>query len=909
MEELTRAKTRTSRARTSSSLMRQRSNSVTSVEMNERDNEEKLLHERIEHEDRLNESTMKQVRTGIRKEALRYGQVIQLLHVKSNLFITCHHSAALKDASCRKVSLREGALSAQFQVSPCFKAQTEGSVVFSTHSIKLASVRLNGNMFLHTSEKVYEDVFREESKTLPCCLRIQQTMELNASSKFTTFVIRKCSSFKKGIHDCLQSSFSPFRLYHSQAESFIVASSSKDKNYRNKNRKAKFKSSEGADNFLALPPHIAYLRETSQHSAGEDPDPTDPRNHTSKSVWVLEPAKMHPLNRNSSGAIGWGEPVRIRHLPSGRYLCVDTSAPFHSLPPSERWFRTYLVVEPTDDPVLRQDSANYCSPESAVFRMECEGTASDQIPKNVSSCRVDFKLESRGSSLNLYLHNADVPKPRVGSTTYTSRMLVFSTMRSAQDALKIMPVSREETQLMFRAKAFIPVVMAYAERVADAKLGDIPSSEKLVDTMNALLNIISFQGKAGGKELQGVDWIKKANSMLPSAFSALFEGETSEISQRICRDLKLLDAVFAVSLAPYQRFPNPFNAKEKEAMAGCAGIQKLVHVALQRMFVKNTTSQLYFRRTLPPVRPLLRGNEETQSSWMELLKLQLEDPLGSAVSLSKLLSANGTLLRTYATPSMVQEFARMIRELGPQPRLVNFFESICAIDDLPVKANQEMILRICWRLPEDRTKLFVEMVSMRIKAEEYGDLSRSPGGDYTGGKGIPPKQDTPPAAYYGKDDFTDDPVFVHWAGHDRWSQGMDNYLFFGPTAMTGDGGLEVKQRKGQALVRIEEFCWVAEPERLCEAVTGVKWSAFETMKDTDDDVARRFSRQEQLVQYFIAEMDMLAKLCFGRSYNAITLLQVDFPYCTLIAVIKNIHLPCLVRAAVLNLLRVIYVDR
>lgn len=206
---------------------------------------------------------------------------------------------------------------------------------------------------------------------------------------------------------------------------------------------------------------------------------------------------------------------------------------------------------------------------------------------------------------------------------------------------------------------------------------------------------------------------------------------------------------------------------------------------------------------------------------MELLKLQLEDPLGSAVSLSKLLSSNGVLLRTYATPSMVHEFARMIRELGPQPRLVNFFESICAIDDLPVKANQEMILRICWRLPEDRTKLFVEMVSMRMdKPDEYGELSRLPGGDYIAKNTAAVKQDTPPVAYYGKENFTDYPVFVHWAGHEKWSQGMPDYLFFGPSAMTGKGGLKVRRMKDKALVRIEEFCWVVEPERLCEAVTG-----------------------------------------------------------------------------------------
>jgi hypothetical protein len=91
--------------------------------------------------------------------------------------------------------------------------------------------------------------------------------------------------------------------------------------------------------------------------------------------------------------------------------------------------------------------------------------------------------------------------------------------------------------------------------------------------------------------------------------------------------------------------------------------------------------------------------------------------------------------------------------------------------------------------------------------------------------------------------------------------------------------------------------------------TGEKWSSFESRRDNNPDIAKRFARQEQLVSYFIAELDMLAKLCFGRSYNAIKTLQVNFSYSMLISVIKNEHLPCLVRAAGLNLCRVIYVDR
>jgi len=46
----------------------------------------------------------------------------------------------------------------------------------------------------------------------------------------------------------------------------------------------------------------------------------------------------------------------------------------------------------------------------------------------------------------------------------------------------------------------------------------------------------------------------------------------------------------------------------------------------------------------------------------------------------------------YATPKLVLRFADMVKKLGPQERLVNFFEAICTVQGRAVKANQEMVL-------------------------------------------------------------------------------------------------------------------------------------------------------------------------------------------------------------------------
>ena len=83
--------------------------------------------------------------------------------------------------------------------------------------------------------------------------------------------------------------------------------------------------------------------------------------------------------------------------------------------------------------------------------------------------------------------------------------------------------------------------------------------------------------------------------MLPSAFSALFSGETDPHIQRTIKDTKLLDGVFNAGLAPYNRFngSDPFNdPANEEMMTNPRGIQKLVHVALQVCTQKSITAEI-----------------------------------------------------------------------------------------------------------------------------------------------------------------------------------------------------------------------------------------------------------------------------------------------------------------------------
>jgi len=119
--------------------------------------------------------------------------------------------------------------------------------------------------------------------------------------------------------------------------------------------------------------------------------------------------------------------------------------------------------------------------------------------------------------------------------------------------------------------------------------------------------VVNLQIKGNFEWPAGEDWVDKANKMAPAAFAELFDGEPDASHQRISRDLKLLDAVFAMGCAAYARTApaSPWSVEtphpDAYALVGAKAVQKLVHVALQRMCASNLESQGYFgRRTSKP---------------------------------------------------------------------------------------------------------------------------------------------------------------------------------------------------------------------------------------------------------------------------------------------------------------------
>ena len=255
------------------------------------------------------------------------------------------------------------------------------------------------------------------------------------------------------------------------------------------------------------------------------------------------------------------------------------------------------------------------------------------------SLRLEHSIRGGGT---LYLHNTEKRKPPTtvavaaagggensggsehGSVIANSFALVFSSLRSAQDIFKLMRVAPREEALLRQVQSLAPPIALYSTWVADPS--QPLSADFMEETVRVMLQLVDLLVKGEMDFPAKEDWIKRANGMLPAAFSSLFSGDPNPSAQRLCRELKLLDAVFDAGAAPYVRClstaatgkseskgkkegggkggggiskSNPWGedlprGTTPASMLGPKGLQKFVHVALQRMTHGDAESQAYF---------------------------------------------------------------------------------------------------------------------------------------------------------------------------------------------------------------------------------------------------------------------------------------------------------------------------
>lgn len=212
-----------------------------------------------------------------RGTVVRYEDAIQLLHIKSNKYITVNaKSPALEEDDTTRVYLdSNGNEGSWFKVRSPYKFRSKGEDVVC-ESIALVSLILGQNepLYLHASKFNLRDN--------PDCL------EINASPQSTSWDVKPFLDYTEDLEDFLKGG-DVVRLFHTDQEKFLTMDT-----YNNEDIQ-----------------HV-FLRSTDRAKATSAT--------SSKALWEVEVVHSDPCRASLAR---WNSLIRLKHLATERFLAAD----------------------------------------------------------------------------------------------------------------------------------------------------------------------------------------------------------------------------------------------------------------------------------------------------------------------------------------------------------------------------------------------------------------------------------------------------------------------------------------------------------------------------------------------------------------------------------------------------------